>query len=124
MSNFLTWDQLKAQGFAFYDEIKAARADGKISFKEVFSLVSNLTVALMQVAETFEGATGAQKKEWVLKTAYEAYQADFDINIPYVPDFLEGPLEKAIFEFHLPALIEIVINAVKGLFHINKKKEV
>lgn len=113
MSEFPTWAELKAQGLKFWAELQKARADGKISFVEVLGLIVTLCESLMVVAEQVD-ATGGAKEQWVLDTAYEAYKADFDIDIPYVPGFLERPFEKAIFKGLLPKLIDTICKASKG----------
>jgi hypothetical protein len=86
---------------------------------DIFKSLSHL----MEVAELFEGATGEEKKEFVVAAFKRGYEKlDPDIS-GWVPQWLENRLIGYAIDGLLPYAIDWVIDVTKGKLKVNEVKE-
>ena len=92
------YDDLKTAVDQITAHYKEAASDGKLSFAEIFSLISKATASFIQLFEKFtDGASGADKKAAVLA----ALDAFFDevispLDIKGIPNFIEPVVDSSL----------------------------
>lgn len=97
---------------ALTEDLDDIFGDG-LQWDDVSAIFVRVVPRVMQIAESFGGRTGKQKKEFVIDSVYVLYK-HYDPNIPRIPDFIENPLEAWL----VPLLTELVIDTVHPfLFH-------
>jgi hypothetical protein len=79
---------------------KAANADGKLTFTEIFTLVGNAVATFVQLMErvpSFGSSTGAEKKAAVLLAIDQLFdEVIIPIDIKGIPNLLEGIADRAL----------------------------
>ena len=91
------YDDLKAGIDKIIADYKAANADGKLSFSEIFTLVGNAIATFVQLIENFGSGTGAEKKAAVLAAIDQLFdEVIIPIDIKGIPNMLEGIVDKAL----------------------------
>ena len=113
--DFPTWSELKASGHKFNAVLQEARKDGKIQVTDVLRLIVAGVESVMETADGLAGATGNEKREWVISIVWEAYKEDFDVDLPIVFEPFETMIESVVVHNLVPQLIESIVRASKGL---------
>ena len=111
------YDDLRAAIDKIIADYKAANADGKLSFTEIFTLVSNAVATFVQLMENFGSGTGAEKKAAVI-TAIEQFfdEVIIPIDIKGIPNLLEGIVDTALKQLVL-TLANGWVDAIVNIFN-------
>ena len=112
------YDDLKTAVEQITAHYKEATSDGKLSFAEIFSLISKATASFIQLFEKFtDGVSGADKKAAVLA----ALDAFFDevispLDIKGIPNFIEPVVDSSLKKLAL-TLADAGIDALVAIFN-------
>lgn len=71
-----------------------------------------------EIAETYSGMPGDEKKDFVLEVIRQAYRK-VDPDIPWLPGFVETPLENLLLDTLVPAALEFLIDFTKKGVKVN-----
>lgn len=97
---------------------RESKADGSLSLAEVWRLLVEAIGKLVQIAETFDGATGAEKKEAVIQAAQAFYDDVIrPIDLPGVPNFLENTVVDPLLGKAVPYLFGGLVDGLVGIFN-------
>lgn len=111
------YDDLKAAIDKIIADYKAANADGKLSFSEIFELVGNAVATFVQLVETYGGTSGAEKKAAVLQAIEQLFdEVIIPIDIKGIPNFLEPIADRALKQLVL-ALADGWIDSIVNIFN-------
>jgi len=90
-------------------------------FRDGFSFSDVLTAAgtAIEIAETFTGLSGEEKKAFVLEVIKKAYK-EIDPDIPWIPGFIETPIENFLLDNLLPPLIDYLVGLTKKPLKVNE----
>ena len=91
------YDELRASIDEIVASYKAANADGKLSFSEIFTLLGNAAATFVQLVESFSNGTGAEKKAAVLQAIEKLFdEVIIPIDIKGIPNMLEAIVDRAL----------------------------
>jgi hypothetical protein len=111
------YDDLKAGIDKIIADYKAANADGKLSFSEIFTLVGNAIATFVQLIENFGSGTGAEKKAAVLAAIDQLFdEVIIPIDIKGIPNMLEGIVDKALKQLVL-TLADGWVDSIVNIFN-------
>lgn len=105
-------NKLKEEVFEAIEVAQDAVADGKISINEVIQIVIELAEIVQVAIEAHDILEEEEIKSLVINTLKEIYFSEDglgDPDIAYIPNFIEGKIENAIFDLVLPNIIEYII---------------
>lgn len=95
------YDKLQGAIDQIIADYKAANADGKLSFSEIFTLVGNAVASFVHLTEDFGEGTGPEKKAAVIAAIDRFFdEVITPIDIKGIPNFLES-----IFDSSLKSLV-------------------
>lgn len=98
-------------------EYKASRADGKLTFNEMLTLVYNASATFIKLVESVKPGPNATKKEIVLAAVAQFYDVVVaPIDIAGVPNLLEGPIDSVLRSLVL-SLASAWIDALVNIFN-------
>lgn len=111
------YDDIKEAIDKIIADYKAANADGKLSFTEIFTLVGNAVATFVQLAEQCAGKTGAEKKAAVLQAIEQLFdEVIIPIDIKGIPNLLEGIVDRAFKQLVL-ALADGWVDSIVNIFN-------
>jgi hypothetical protein len=111
------YDNMKAAIDNIIADYKAANTDGKLTFTEIFTLVSNAVATFVQLLENFGGGTGAEKKAVVLQAIEQFFdEVIIPIDIKGIPNVLEGIVGRALKQLVL-SLADGWIDSIVNIFN-------
>ncbi len=102
------------------DARELATDDGKFSFADLLKVTPSAVKAFMEIASDVKEATGEEKKQFVIEAFQWTYR-ELDPDIPWLPDFIENPLEEYLLDSLVPGLIEALYEEMKE--RLAKKEE-
>lgn len=73
----------------------------------------------IEIAEQFTGLDGKEKKEFVLEVVKKAYR-EIDPDLPWIPAFIETPIENFLLNNLLPPLIDYLVGLTKKPLKVNE----
>ena len=90
-------------------------------FEDGFQFGDLLTAAgtAIEIAEQFTGLPGGEKKAFVLEVIKKAYK-EVDPDIPWIPSFVETPIENFILNNLLPPLVDYLVGLTKKPLKVNE----
>ena len=90
-------------------------------FKDGFQFSDILTSVktAAEIAETFVGVPGDEKKAFVIEVIGKAYR-EVDPNLPWIPEPFETWIENYVLGNLVPAAIDLLVSATKGKVKINE----
>lgn len=74
-----------------------------------------------EIAETFTALPGGEKKAFVVDVIRQAYRK-VNPDIPWLPGFIETPIENLLLDTLVPAVIEFLIGISKDGLKINRNE--
>ena len=77
------------------------------------------TTVAIEIAEQFTGLGGAEKKEFALEVIKKAYR-EIDPDIPWIPAFIETPIENFLLNNLLPPLVDYLVGLTKKPLKVNE----
>ena len=69
-------------------------SDG-LQWDDVGKVLGQVVPELMEIADSLEGKTGAEKREFVSDAIWVIYK-HYDPNIPWIPEWIENKLEQVV----------------------------
>ena len=91
------YDHVNAMIDTMIADYKAANADGRLTFKEMLTLVYNASASFVKLVETAKLNSGPEKKTVVLSAIEKFYDTVVaPIDITGIPNVVEGLVDTAI----------------------------
>jgi hypothetical protein len=88
-------------------------ADG-LQWEDVGKVLGQVVPELMEIADSLEGKTGEEKREFVADAMWVIYK-HYDPNIPWIPEWVENKLEKVVVAKLAEAAVEAAFKLYKKL---------
>lgn len=113
------FDDIQSSLDIIIDDYKAKSSDGKFTFAEIFSLLTNAVGTLVKLVEGFVDYTGDEKKQAVLAAIERLFdEVIAPLDIQAIPNIVEGILDSALKKLVLTAadgLIDAFVNIFNKL---------
>lgn len=91
------YDKLQDSITQIIADYKAANADGKLSFTEIFTLVGNAVASFVHLTENFGEGSGPEKKAAVIAAIDKLFdEVITPIDIKGIPNFLESIFDSSL----------------------------
>jgi len=111
------YDQLKEAIDEIIANYKAANADGKLTFSEIFTLLGNAVATFVQLTESLGAGSGADKKAAVLEAISQFFdEVIIPIDIKGVPNLLEGIVDQSLKQLVL-TLADGWVDSIVNIFN-------
>ena len=112
------YDDLKGAVNEIIAHYKAATADGKLTFTEIFTLASKALGSFVQLFETFtDNVTGEEKKAAVLAALNTFFDEVISpIDIKGIPNFIEPVVDSSLKKLCM-TLADAGIDALVAIFN-------
>lgn len=112
------YDDLKTAVEQITAQYKESVADGKLSFSEIFALISKATASFVQLFEQFtDGVSGEDKKAAVLAALEHFFDEVISpLDIKGIPNFIEPIVDSSLKQLVL-TLADAGIDAIVAIFN-------
>lgn len=98
-------------------DYKASVADGKVTFAEIFKLLTNSVGSFVKLVEDFSDYSGSQKKAAVLAAIEKLFDTVIaPMDIEAIPNIVEGILDNAVKQLVL-TVADGLIDAIVNIFN-------
>jgi hypothetical protein len=98
------------------EDLQDILGDG-LQWRDVAPILGKVVPSLMELANSLEGKTGEEKKQFVVDSVWTIYKF-YDPDIPWLPEPIESMLEQAVITRLAEAAVEAVyaFGLKKGLW--------
>ena len=96
-------------------DIMGVFADGKVTAGEAIAVLPSVAHDVMVMVGRLEGMTGAERMALATAAVRNVYD-QLDPDIPYVPAFIENPMEEWVLDHLVPPLIQRMFDLLPEKF--------